>query len=39
MNSSNDWNITTDIYDIVESVDKLKKRYIMSAYYQFDKLN
>ena len=28
MSSSNDWNITTDIYDIVESVDKLKKRYI-----------
>lgn len=28
MSSNNDWKISTDIYDIVESVDNLKKRYI-----------
>jgi hypothetical protein len=28
MSSSDDWKLSTDIYDIVESVDNLKKRYI-----------
>ena len=28
LTSSTDWNISSDIYDIVESVNKLKKKYI-----------
>ena len=27
-NNTSEWNITTDVYDIVETVDKLKSRYI-----------
>ena len=26
--SSTDWNVSSDIYDIVENIDNLKKRYI-----------
>ena len=28
LTSSTDWSISSDIYDIVESIDKLKKKYI-----------
>ena len=28
MNSSTDWSISSDIYDIVGAVDNLKKKYI-----------